>query len=146
VIVYVDSSVLARAYLADEEGHADARALLDDADVAIVTATWTHVEVTGALARAARHGQRDAEPLLTVLDADVADGGRVTLLRVPPLLLEHQARMIVRRHPVRALDALHLAVADQTLERLAEPGEPTAFATRDAAQAAAAEALGLALA
>jgi predicted nucleic acid-binding protein len=32
VIVYLDSSVLARAYLADESGHADAVAMLADPD------------------------------------------------------------------------------------------------------------------
>ena len=54
MIVYVDSSVLARAYLMDEPDHADAVALLEDADVALITGSWTRVEVSRALVRAAR--------------------------------------------------------------------------------------------
>lgn len=57
MIVYLDSSVLARAYLTDEEGHEEAVALLHDADVAAATGTWTRMEVSGALVRAARTGR-----------------------------------------------------------------------------------------
>ena len=57
MIVYVDSSVLARAYLMDEPDHADAVALIEDADVALITGSWTRVEVSRALVRAARTGR-----------------------------------------------------------------------------------------
>jgi hypothetical protein len=42
------------------------------------------------------------------------------------------------------MDAWHLACAQLVLPSLAEPGEATAFASRDGAQAAVAQALGLA--
>ena len=46
--------------------------------------------------------------------------------------------------PVRTLDAIHLAVALTDARELAA-GEPVSLVTRDKAQAAAAESLGLAL-
>jgi predicted nucleic acid-binding protein len=76
VIVYLDSSVLARVYLADEEGHADAAALLTDPDTATVTGTWSRIEVSGALVRAARTGRASEQALLSLLDADLAPDGR----------------------------------------------------------------------
>jgi predicted nucleic acid-binding protein len=54
VIAYLDPSVLARAYLADEDGHDEAIRLLGDLQIATVTGTWTRIEVSGALIRAAR--------------------------------------------------------------------------------------------
>lgn len=54
MIAYLDSSVLARAYLADEDGHEQAKQLLNDAQIATVTGTWTRIEISGALIRAAR--------------------------------------------------------------------------------------------
>ncbi|MGI9094502.1 MAG: hypothetical protein ACR2F4_02870 [Thermoleophilaceae bacterium] len=47
MIAYLDSSVLARAYRADEDGHEQAIALLDDPEIAAVTGTWTRIEVSG---------------------------------------------------------------------------------------------------
>ncbi|EUA52295.1 hypothetical protein I553_2481 [Mycobacterium xenopi 4042] len=59
MIAYLDSSVLARAYLVDEDGHQQAIALLGDPEIATVTGTWTRIEVSGALVRAARGGRGD---------------------------------------------------------------------------------------
>lgn len=64
MIAYLDSSVLARAYLADEDGHGQATALLADPDIATVTGTWTRIEVSGALVRAARAGRADEKVCL----------------------------------------------------------------------------------
>jgi predicted nucleic acid-binding protein len=72
VIAYVDSSVLARAYLVDEDGHDEATALLANPDIATVTGTWTRIEVSGALVRAARGGRADEKGLLELLDGDLA--------------------------------------------------------------------------
>ena len=49
MIAYLDSSVLARAYLADEDGHEHAVALLGDSEIAPVTGTWTRIEVSRAM-------------------------------------------------------------------------------------------------
>lgn len=144
MIVYLDSSVLARAYLADEIGHAESAALLEnaDADVAMVTGTWTRIEVSGALTRAARAGRADAKGLLDLLDADLAPDGPVTVLSAPQEAVEEAALSLVREHAIRAMDAWHLAVASLTLPQLVESGEELSFASRDTAQAEVAELLG----
>ncbi len=144
MIVYLDSSVLARAYLADEAGHAESAALLGgaDSDVALVTGTWTRIEVSGALVRAARSGRADVRGLLDLLDADLALDGPVTVLAAQQEEVEEAALALVREHAIRAMDAWHLAVASLTLPQLAEGGEELAFASRDTAQAEVAELLG----
>jgi predicted nucleic acid-binding protein len=142
VIVYLDSSVLARAYLADEDGHESALALLSDPELAAVTGTWTRIEVSGALARAARSGRADADGLLALLDADLSPEGPVTMLAVAQDRIEERALGLVREHALRAMDAWHLAVAQLAVPALAEKGEKIGFASRDDAQATVAEQLG----
>jgi predicted nucleic acid-binding protein len=143
MLVYVDSSVLVRAYLPDEKGHEEARALLDGVEHLLVTSTWTVAEATSALARAAR-GLRveELDAVLAVLAADTGDDGPVTLLRGESVQVERASTRIVRDHAIRSLDALHLAVAQLAAMPLLEPGQRLGFATRDDAQAAVAEALG----
>lgn len=143
MIVYLDSSVLARAYLSDEARHDEAVAMLDDPDLGLMTGTWTRIEVSGALVRAARAGRGDEEGLLALLDADLAIDGPVTVVAVNQEDVETQALELVRRHAIRAMDAWHLATATLVAPSLAEPGEEIGFATRDEAQAAVAQVLGL---
>ena len=143
MIVYLDSSVLARAYLADESGHADAVAMLEDPDLGLITGTWSRIEVSGALVRAARAGRGDEKGLLSLLDADLATDGPVTVIAADREEVETQALQLVREHAIRALDAWHLATAKLVLPRLVEPGEEVGFATRDQAQSVVASALGL---
>jgi uncharacterized protein len=142
VIVYLDSSVLARAYFADEEAHEDALALLSDPELATVTGTWTRIEVSGAIVRAARAGRVDVKRLLALLDADLSPEGPVTMLAIAQEHVEDLALELVRAHALRAMDAWHLAVAQLTVPELAEKGEEIGFASRDDAQAAVAETLG----
>lgn len=143
MLVYVDSSALARAYLPDEDGHSAARDLVQGAEHLLVTATWTVVEVTSALVRAAR-GHRTADPagVLARLAADTAADGPITLLRVDQDEMARRSVEIVRDHALRSLDALHLAVAELAAIPLLDPGEQLAFAGRDHGQAAAARSLG----
>ncbi|MBO0884891.1 MAG: type II toxin-antitoxin system VapC family toxin [Mycobacterium sp.] len=140
MIAYLDSSVLARTYLVDEDGHQQATALLADPEVATVTGTWTRIEVSGALVRAARAGRGDEKGLLALLDADLA--GPVIVLGAPQDQVEQHALELVRRHALRAMDAWHLAVAALVVPPLLQPGEPQAFASRDEAQRKAAKDLG----
>lgn len=142
MIVYLDSSVLARAYLADETGHEEAVALLGADEHGLVTGTWTRVEISGALVRAARIGRGDENGLLALLDADLSDEGPVAVVAAPQAEVEDQALRLVRVHGIRAMDAWHLATATIALPSLVEPGEPAGFATRDSAQAAVASSLG----
>ena len=142
MIAYVDSSVLARAYLMDESGHAEAVALLEDPNVALITGTWTRVEVSGALVRAARTGRGNEADLLALLDADLGPEGAVTVVSAPQETVEEQALVLVREHALRAMDAWHLASAALTIKTLAEPGEEIGFASRDDAQSAVAGLMG----
>ncbi|MDQ2761857.1 MAG: type II toxin-antitoxin system VapC family toxin [Actinomycetota bacterium] len=142
MIAYLDSSVLARAYLVNEDGHQDAVRLLADPQIATVTGTWTRIEVSGALVRAARAGRGDEKGLLALLDADLA--GPVIVLGASQEQVEQHALQLVRTHALRAMDAWHLAVAAITVPPLLEPGEERAFASRDQAQATVAQSLGFA--
>jgi predicted nucleic acid-binding protein len=145
VLAYVDSSVLGRAYLPDERGSDEALALLDGED-RLVTGVLTRIEVTGLLVRAHRAGRGAGglDEALAVLADDLGHLGRVTVVRAPDdEAVEAAALDIVRSEGIRALDAVHIAVAEAVLPLLSEPGEPLAFASRDADQAAAARARGL---
>ena len=144
MIAYVDSSVLARAYLEDEDGSADARRLLADPTIAKVTGRWTRIEVSGAIVRAARAGRPVAlADALTELDADLRDG-RVWVVSARDEQVEATALDLVREHGLRTLDALHVALASIAIPPVAHPGEPLAFASRDGDQATVAESLGFA--
>ena len=145
MIVYLDSSVLARSYLDDEHGHKEAAALLENPNMKHVTGKWTRIEVSGALLRAARSGRNKAneQDLLTMLDVDLGAKGRVTELTASQADVEQKALELVREHALRTLDAWHLAVASLTVPALAAPEqEEIGFASRDDGQAAVAEELG----
>jgi uncharacterized protein len=145
VIVYLDSSVLARSYLPDEDGHEQALALLEDPDITRVTGKLTRIEVSGALIRATRNGRHaiDEQALFATLDADLDAGGRVVELAVAQESVEGRALELVREHALRTLDTWHVAVASLTVPALAKPEkEEIAFASRDEDQTTVAEALG----
>jgi len=142
VLIYLDSSVLARAYLVDEPGHAEALALLTGESF-VTTSTLTVVEVTSALVRAARARRlADLDGALASLDADTGADGPVILIRADQLTAENMARRLVRDHALRALDALHLAVAELSARPLAGDDEDVAIASRHSAQRTAAGVLG----
>jgi predicted nucleic acid-binding protein len=142
LIAYIDSSVLVRAYLVDEPDHEEVVELLSNPQMVAVTGTWTRIEVSGALVRAARAGRGDEKGLLAILDADLGIDGPVTVVSANQVDIESEALVMVRVHGLRAMDAWHLAVAGLVLPDLLEPGETASFATRDAAQADVARALG----
>jgi predicted nucleic acid-binding protein len=131
VIAYLDSSVLARAYLADEPGHREAIELLEDEGVALVTGTWTRIEVAGALVRAARGGRADEGGLLDLLDADLGPDGVVTVVAAAQDDVEASALRLVREHAIRAMDAWHLATAALVLpDRARSSASPHATTPR----------------
>lgn len=146
MIAYVDSSLVARAYLKDEDGSEEAQRLLADRRIAKVTGRWTRIEVSAAIVRAARAGRpilRDEA--LTWLNADLRRGrGRIEVIAAPDVEVEAKALALAREHGLRALDALHVALAAITVPKLADKGEPIAFASRDGDQATVAESLGFA--
>ena len=146
MIAYVDSSLLARAYLPDETGHEDARRLLARRDVARVTSTLTRIEVSGALVRAERAGRfASARRALGMLDADLDDSGSAGRGRRAAGARSRRSRCSSREHTASARSTRwHLAVASIAIPKLADKGEPIGFASRDGDQATVAESLGFA--
>lgn len=142
MIACVDSSVLSRAYFADEQGHGEAASLLDNSKVGLVTGTWTRIEVSGAIVRASVVGRADFTGLLDLLDGDLGAEGCVTVVSADQAEIEARALSLVREHGLRAMDAWHLAVAALTIPDLAEPGEETGFVTADHRQGEVARSLG----
>ena len=141
MIVYVDSSIVVRALLPDEADHERARRQVLESNDVMVTGSWTRVEVSSALTRAARAARGDA---------DLLQRAASTLLREPYVVtvdaeqaeVELIAELIVKSHGIRSLDAWHLAVAHLVREELTEHGEEVRFATLDARQAEVAARLG----
>jgi predicted nucleic acid-binding protein len=146
VIAYVDSSLIVRAYLEDEEGSIAAQRVLADRSIAKYTGRWTRIEVSAAIVRAARAGRpvlRD--DALTRLDNDLRhETGRIRVIAAPDVEVEAKALALARAHGLRALDALHVALASIAVPKLADKGEPIGFASRDGDQATVAESLGFA--
>lgn len=134
MIVYADSSVLVRAYLPNEAGHDKARSLLEDPELVVVSGTWTRVEVTGALVRAARVHRGQPQKLVAAWETDIGPDGAITLLTARQRDIERHALEIVKGDGLRAMDAWHVACAALTVIELAD-GETCGFATRDQAQA-----------
>ena len=143
-IAYVDSSVVVRYYLETDPHHAEAVELIEGADSAIVTGTWTAIEVSGALVRACRSAHVDAAGILAQFDLDMTEGP-ITLVTEPQDDVERIALDIVRTDGIRAMDAWHIAVATLALPELSGPGDQAVFVTRDSGQARAAERRGLAV-
>jgi predicted nucleic acid-binding protein len=138
--------VVPRAYLHDEDGSEEARLLLADRRIAKVTGRWTRIEVSAAIVRAAR-GRRpvDRDEALADLDTDLRHGvGRIEVISAPAEEVEAKALAIAREHGLRALDALHVALASIAIPKLADKGEPIGFASRDGDQTTVAESLGFA--
>lgn len=143
MITYIDSSLVVRAYLPDEPDHEQARTLLDNPAITAITGSWTRVEVTSALVRAARAHRGDEKQLIDQFEIDVNPrSGTLELIDAEQAEIEGLAFAIVRRSGIRSWDAWHLACAQLAFGELAEPGEEYAFATRDREQATAARELG----
>ncbi len=145
MIAYVDSSLLTRLFLVNEDGNDDATALIES-DTKLVTGTWSRIEVSGALVRAARNGKTRAEVFLDALDATLhPDTGSIREITFPQDNIERLALRVMRTYAIRAMDAWHLACAVLVLPSLAEADESYGFATHDARQASVAQRLGLTL-
>lgn len=124
-----------RAYLHDEPEHLPLREVLLESGESVFTSEIARVEF-GSAVRRAREAGRATRWILGQFDADCS-AGTVTLLTLRGESVLARAYDIVTEHPLRTLDAIHVAVA---LEEL-----PDVFVTRDARQARVAAALGLAV-
>ena len=128
-------------YLGDEPGWRELESLLFGPDAFVATSELSSVELAGAAKGAERAGRiASAEVLLATVDGDLRS--QIQLIRLDPESVLPQARKLVLGYRLRALDAIHLAVA---LEFRASGEDDVVFVTRDADQAAAAKALGFAV-
>lgn len=134
------------AYLPDEVDHTALRLQLLEGEDPVISSVVARLEFASA-AHAAARAQRLSDPaaLLARFDADCLPGGALSLLVLRPEAVFAAAYRILAEHPVRTLDAIHLAVAIEDGGRLAGDDE-LAFVTRDRVQAEAARALGLSVA
>ncbi len=106
--VYLDASALVKLYVA-EPGSAEVADLLSRAEAA-VTAVITRVEVTAALARAARLGRVSQAEAARALEAFGADWANLVRVRVTEDLTA-RAASLAWEHGLRGYDAVHLAAA-----------------------------------
>lgn len=133
---YLDTSALAKWYL-NEEHSEDFVAYLRGLDVAVISSV-THTEMRSLLSRRRRMGEltTELESLLFAAFTEDLDRGWLQLYPVEDPRHREATHLINRYpdHPLRTLDALHLAVAVNI-------GVPM-LATADAVMAAAAAAMG----
>ena len=130
--LYVDSSALAKRYVAEPDSDAADAALLED--LAWVTGNHTFVEVVLALSR--RLTEADAASAIAMFEAD----WRRTLVVGLDDSVCRRAAEIGRATGVRSLDALHLASAERA------GGQTLPILTFDRRLAEAARTLGVAVA
>lgn len=97
-----------RSQVGLEVGHGQAAALLEEPEMGLITGTWTRIEVSSALVRAARSGRGDETGLLDLLDGDLGPDGPVTVIAADQEEVEDRALRLVREHAMPAMDAWHL--------------------------------------
>lgn len=113
---YFDASALAKRYVR-EQGSASVRRLLSS-DVP-ATSRVTAVEIVSALMRRSREGtlsQKNRDRALAVLDGDLA---AMLVVELTPEIVT-RAQALLRRHPLRAGDAIQLASCLQLQQALAD--------------------------
>lgn len=143
-VCFVDSSALVKRYVA-EAGTEWIQSLADpDARNHLIIARITLVEVTGALARREREGSLDTDAVSRALDTLRYDlDTQYQVAELDPSVAEIAAQL-VRRHPLRAYDAVQLASAQQIYAAFAQDVDPPfTFLAADDRLLAVAESVGL---
>lgn len=134
---YFDSSALAKRYV-DEAGRREVLRLLRRYDV--VTSAIVAVELRSALRRRMAERTVDAQRVPEVLKRVAMDREFWAVMDVSSDVLS-AAETLVATHPIRALDAIHVASAHVFAQRIALPD--LMFVSADARQAAAAADVGM---
>ena len=140
-MIYLDTSSLTKAYVS-ELGSDEVRQLLERTSESIYISSLSLVEFRCALARRTRAltlTDAESQRIWASFEGDVDDG----VFDVLPV--DNEDHITARRLidavaplPLKALDALHLAIVRRARTLLG-----TSFVTSDAQQAAAASALGI---
>lgn len=108
--LYFDTSALVKQYRS-EVGSARVKALMADTAHVVYISELTVVELTSALIQHKRMGQIDAGAIQQALQQFKLDAAqRYVLIHFPPNWIEDACRQI-ERYDLRALDAIHLAMA-----------------------------------
>ena len=134
---YFDTSALVKRYV-DEPGRLGLLQLLRRHDC--VTSAVLPVELRSALRRRVSDGTLDPERVPVILRRVTTDRSYWTLVEVGTDVLA-AAEALVARHPLRTLDAIHVASAQLFAARIT-PLE-LIFVSADARQTSAAAAVGL---
>ena len=135
---YFDTSALVKRYV-DEPGRRDVLQLLRRN--ACVTSVVLPVELRSSLRRRVAEGSIDATRLPAILKHIAADRRYWTFVEVGTDVLAN-AETLVAAHPIRTLDAIHVASARLFAARIAMPG--LTFVSADKRQTETAVAVGLA--
>jgi predicted nucleic acid-binding protein len=128
---YFDASALAKRYVR-EKGSLKVRRLL--ASDLPVTSRYSGVEIASALARLVREGAITDEQGERALAAFNEDLTAMMVVELTPAIVT-RAQALVRRHPLRAGDAVQLASCLELRDELGEPMTMVAFDGRLAAAA-----------
>jgi len=132
--VFLDTSALTKRYV-EEEGSEQVRTLCGEAD-ALGVSVLVVPELISTLCRLVREGQLSSEDYRSLKSAVQADLSDADLCDLSQDAFEHALRCL-ERHPLRALDALHVGSALIY--------QPDLFVSADRRQAEAADLEGLAV-
>ncbi|MBI2834727.1 MAG: type II toxin-antitoxin system VapC family toxin [Acidobacteria bacterium] len=134
---YFDTSALVKRYM-KERGRREVLQLLRRYDV--VTSAVVSVEIRSALRRRASEGTLDAGRVPEILKRVETDRPYWTLVEVASEVLV-AAETLVATHPLRTLDAIHVASAQIFAARITKPA--LMFVSAGARQIKAAVAVGM---
>jgi uncharacterized protein len=137
VWTYFDTSALVKRYV-DEPGRREVLQLLRQNEC--VTSSVLPVELRSGLRRRVAEGSIDAARLPAILKHVAADRPYWTLVEVGTDVLAG-AETLVASHPIRTLDAIHVASAHLFAARVSMPG--LVFVSADKRQTETAVAVGL---
>ena len=135
---YFDASALVKRYV-DEAGRPDVLRLLRRYDV--VTSAIVPIELRSALRGRVSEGTLDEERVPEILKRVATEHGMWALIEMSSDVLA-AAETLVATHPIRALDAIHVASAQLFAARIKTP--EFLFVSADKRQTEAAAAIGLA--
>lgn len=126
MILYLDASALAKRYVREEGSDIVARHL---ALTPCVVSRWSEVEIVSALARRCREGAFPLAERDRAVDTLRSDLLALHVVEVSPAVTRIAAELL-RRHPLRAGDAVQLASAVHLRDLLRAPVAFLAFDDR----------------
>ncbi|MCZ7624432.1 MAG: VapC toxin family PIN domain ribonuclease [Candidatus Methylomirabilota bacterium] len=117
-MIYLDTSALVKKYVR-EPGTSHIRQLIESATHSF-TSKIAYAEIQAALARRYREGDLSRDRLAKIVKSFEQDWQAVAQVEVSNEILAH-TRHLVRRHPLRGADAIHLSSALWVAKALKHP-------------------------